>query len=44
MLFRSQVPFEAEQLDRDHIEKRLHQLEHQMYPAVINKLILEESV
>ncbi len=39
-----QVPFEAEQLDRDHIEKRLHQLEHQMYPAVINKLILEESV
>jgi phosphoribosylglycinamide formyltransferase 1 len=39
-----QVPFEADQLNRDHIEKRLHQLEHQTYPAVINKLILEESV
>ena len=39
-----QVPFETDQLERDHIEKRLHQLEHQTYPTVINKLILEESV
>jgi phosphoribosylglycinamide formyltransferase 1 len=39
-----QVPFETNHLDRDHIEKRLHALEHQTYPAVINKLILEECV
>jgi phosphoribosylglycinamide formyltransferase 1 len=39
-----QVPFEVDVMDRDHIEKRLHALEHQTYPAVINKLILEECV
>jgi phosphoribosylglycinamide formyltransferase-1 len=39
-----QVPFETDALDRDHIEKRLHALEHQTYPAVINKLIVEECV
>jgi phosphoribosylglycinamide formyltransferase-1 len=39
-----QVPFETDALDRDHIEKRLHALEHQTYPAVINKLIMEECV
>ncbi|PKM67060.1 MAG: phosphoribosylglycinamide formyltransferase [Firmicutes bacterium HGW-Firmicutes-19] len=39
-----QVPFEADELDRDHIEKRLHALEHQTYPAIINKLIVEECV
>ena len=39
-----QVPFETDAMDRDHIEKRLHALEHQTYPAVINKLIMEESV
>jgi len=39
-----QVPFEVDVMDRDHIEKRLHALEHQTYPAVINKLIMEDSV
>lgn len=39
-----QVPFEVDVMDRAHIEKRLHALEHQTYPAVINKLILEECV
>ncbi|PKM64207.1 MAG: phosphoribosylglycinamide formyltransferase [Firmicutes bacterium HGW-Firmicutes-20] len=39
-----QVPFEVDALDRDHIEKRLHALEHVTYPAIINKLIVEECV
>lgn len=39
-----QVPFETDQLDRDHIEKCLHRLEHQTYPAIINKLVMEETV
>lgn len=39
-----QVPFEPDVMDRDHIEKRLHQLEHQTYPAIIQKLLWEERV